>query len=309
MKIVFFGSDDFALAHLKALSNSDHDIVGCVTQPDRKRDRGMKLTVSPLKEYADKNRIPCLQPDDINNANFAEELSELNADIFVVIAYGRILPQSILDIPPKGAVNVHGSLLPKYRGAAPINWAIINGDKQTGLSVIVMNTKMDAGDILGQKEVAIATDDTSISLRAKMMDVGPHLLLDVLSDIENGKANPVKQNESEVTAASKLTKEMGEIDWAKSAEEIYNLIRGLLPWPAAFCCCNDKKMKILSSKIVSQESTGKPGEVVCVDNNEVHINTGRGVLALLEVQPESAKRMSAAEFLCGQRLKEGCQFV
>jgi len=258
MKIIFFGSDDFANAHLESLIASDHIISACVTQPDRPKGRGMKVVQSPIKTCAVKNNIEVLQPNDIKTSSFEEQLKNFNTDLFVVIAYGRILSLSILDIPGMGAINVHASLLPKYRGAAPINWAIINGEKETGLTIIKINPQMDAGDILSQANFKIGSEDTSISIRAKMLKEGPSLLLSTVKTLRKGEIKARKQDERKVTLAPKLTKEMGLIQWDKPAGDIHNLTRGLLPWPSAYTYFKGKMLKVLSTEVVKDSGLQVP---------------------------------------------------
>ncbi len=309
MKIVFFGSDDFALAHLEKLFSSSHEILACVTQPDRPKGRGMKVVLPPIKEFALSKNLLCLQPNDVKGHVFSDELKRLNADVFIVIAYGRILPQSILDIPGKMPINIHGSLLPRYRGAAPINWAVINGETKTGLTAIVMNSKMDAGDILGQVEVDIEKKDTAHSLRAKMMNIGAEFLLDILDSIAKDTHVLRKQNEADVTIASKLTKELGGIDWNQSSVLINNLIRGLLPWPGAFTQYKGKQLKILDSEIIPCDTAeAEPGAVLSVDKKGINVATADGALCLKEVQLQSSKRMEASAFVVGHKIEEGMQF-
>jgi len=323
MKIIFFGSDDFAQTHLEALMDSSHEVVACVTQPDRPRNRGMKMAVSPIKECARKYNIPALQPENIKDPGLIKELQSFEADLFVVIAYGRILPIDILNIPKLYAINMHGSLLPKYRGAAPINWVIINGETETGLSIIKMNTAMDAGDILAQRTVVILPEDTSATLRAKMMQEGAGFLLETVDNIaganlcvrpnqgQTHRSAPTKQDENHVTYAPKLTKELGCIDWNKSIVEIHNLVRGLLPWPSAYTFYEDKQLKILHTEIVQQQNQGslQPGEVVEINPQGFCVAAGNsGVCLVKEVQLAGSKRMDAASFVRGHHMEVGFQF-
>lgn len=309
MKIVFFGSDDFALRHLTHLYGSLHTVVACVTQPDRPKGRGMNMVLSPIKQFSIEKKIPCLQPSNMGERLFFNTLKGLEAEVFVVIAFGRILPKEILELPSVAPVNVHGSLLPKYRGAAPINWAIINGEKKTGLSIIAMNTRMDAGDILAQKEIVIDDNDTSITLREKMMVSGPEFLIETLDNIKSRLNNTVRQSEKDVTIAPKLSKELGKIDWTKSAQQIRNLIRGLLPWPGAFTSHKKKSLKILNAEVACGSSQGfNPAEIVKLGKQGIEIASGQGTVLLTEVQPESSKRMSAYQFIIGHSLKVGENF-
>lgn len=318
MKIVFFGSDDFAEFYLRALLDSPHQVVACVTQPDRPKDRGMKITVSPIKKIAQMRGIPVLQPEQLKNNNeFLESLKEFCADVFVVISYGRFLTSEILLLAPLGALNVHGSLLPKYRGAAPINWAIMNGETETGVTIFRLNAGMDAGEILIQEKITISDQMTSIDLRQAMMPIGARLLrvtLDRLAEMIPGTV----QDESKATFAPKLTKEMGHIDWYQPVRTIHNLVRGLLPWPSAHTFINGKMVKILKtniwdgsqclsagkaglSQISDQPASSAPGEILQIDESGIAVLTGDGILLVQQVQPEGKKVMDAASFARGQR--------
>lgn len=308
MKIIFFGSDDFAVAHLKGLLDNGHEVDACVAPPDRARGRGMDVQLSPVKAFALEHNIPVVQPENFQNIEMIEGLKEFEADIFVVIAYGRILPQVVLDIPEFGSINVHGSLLPKYRGAGPINWAIINGETETGLSIIRMNARMDAGDVISQKVVKIHHDETSITLREKLKKAGVGLLNQTLDKIENGKAEYVRQDESEVTYAPKLTKEMGRIDWSQPAEKIHNLVRGLLPWPGACTLFEGKQLKILKTEVSEVNGDADPGEVIDVGKDYFTVAAGCGALEIKYVHLADSKAMAAEEFLRGYPVKSGYVF-
>ena len=309
MKIIFFGSDGFAAKHMEALMASKHDVVGCVTQPDRPKGRGMKMVVSPIKELGVSVNMPVLQPTDLKDVIFLEELKALDADIFVVIAYGRFLPQELLDMPRHTPINVHGSILPKYRGAGPINWAIINGEKESGITVAKINAKMDSGDILATASVVIEDTDDASTLRQKMLRVGPKSLIEVLDAIESGKETVESQDESRVTLAPKLTKELGHIDWSKSAVEIFNLMRGLVPWPNAYTFYEGKFLKILSADVVEGDSSKQYGEVVDINEEGFSVQAAQGVLLIKEVHLESSKRMCAKDFLLGHQLFVGFKFT
>jgi len=308
MKIIFFGSDDFAATHLEALIRSEHKVVGCVTQPDKPKGRGMKDLSLPVKDCARDNSIRVLQPADLNDDAFLAALRDLDAEMFVVIAYGRILSSEILAIPKKYAVNVHGSLLPKYRGAAPINWAIINGDVKTGVSIIKMNKKMDAGEVIAMEELPIGANDTSSFVRAEMAILGSDLLLRVLKSVEKQAETCVQQNEKEVTFAPKLTRELGKIDWSKSAIAIHNLVRGLLPWPGAYTEYQAKTLKIISTQVIEHDTRALPGEVVEVGSQGIVIATGKGVILVKEVHLQSSKPMDARSFTAGHKIEPGFRF-
>ncbi|MBP9853943.1 MAG: methionyl-tRNA formyltransferase [Candidatus Omnitrophica bacterium] len=306
MKIIFFGSDDFASAHLDRMIQHKMNVVACVTQPDRPKGRGMKVLFSPVKESAIKNSIPVLQPDDLKSSNFIQELKKFDADLFVVIAYGRFLPSSVLKIPKIMAINVHGSLLPQYRGAAPINWAIINGESTTGLTIIKLNPRMDAGEIISAEKVIIQLEDNSMTLRQKMISKGCELLIRTIELIKTKQYKLIPQDEKLATFAPKLSRELGMIEWKKqSAEEIHNLVRGLLPWPAAQSSINGIAIKILKTEVVSQSKSGKPGEILEIDKRGMTVSTGNGALLIKEVHPPSSKQMTTDEFTRGHPVKVG----
>ena len=306
MKIIFFGSDDFAQAHLEEILAQQFDVVATVTQPDRPKGRGMAMHVSPIKEVAQQHGIDCLQPTDLKEDDFIQALRAYDADLFVVIAYGRFLPQTLLDLPNKGAINVHGSLLPKYRGAAPINWAIINGEKETGVTVMFLNRRMDAGDIIAQTIVPIDAQETAVTLRQKMIRCGKETLTCVIKQFEDGDVLTQPQKESQVTFAPKLTKDLGQIDWTKPAIAIDRFVRGLQPWPGAYTFLDKKILKILDVEPI--EGKGNPGELVAMGDESMDIATGNGLLRVHHVHLQDAKAMSAANFLRGQRIQVGFSF-
>lgn len=306
MKIVFFGSDDFAAAHLRDLIASSGDVVGCVTQPDRPKGRGMKMNVSPIKVVGQEHGLTVLQPDSLRDAGFIAELKALDADLFVVIAYGRFLPGELLTMPPAGAINLHPSLLPLYRGAAPINWAIIRGETTTGISIILLNTRMDAGDVIGRTEVDIRPGDTAVTLRERMIPIGCRLLRDTIEKLGRGDCPARPQDPAAVTLAPKLTKAAGQISWERqSAEEVHNLVRGLLPWPAAYTSIAGKTVKLLVTEPIPAESSGSPGEIITVDKEFITVRACTGAVKILEVHPESAKAMTAGELIRGYHLQVG----
>lgn len=309
MRIIFFGSDDFAATNLEALIKSSHQIVACVTPPDKPKGRHLKVGYSPVKECALQNDIDILQPVDFKEGSFVEKLKDYHADLFVVIAYGRILPRIILSIPKIFCINVHGSLLPKYRGAAPINWAIINGDQLTGVSIIKMNHKMDAGEIIVQTKLKIDQGDTALTLREKMAPLSADLLLSSVSAIENNDYVLTMQNEDNVSFAPILTKNHGLISWKKSAVEIHNLIRGLCPWPGAFTHFQGKILKILETQVLNIDSSSTfPGEVINITPPGVVISTPQNALLVKRVHLESSKPMDSKDFAIGHRLAVGFKF-
>jgi len=306
MNIIFFGSDDFALTHLETLCHSEHKVLACVTQPDRPKGRGLPMTVSVIKEFSVKNKIPVFQPTDLHDQNFIEELGRLQSDIFVVIAYGRILPTEILSIPKIFSVNVHASLLPRYRGAAPINWAIINGDTKTGVTLIKMNELMDAGEIIAQETVTIEENDNATTLRARLAKASGPLLLHTLKSIHDNKFHLTKQDLSKVSYAPKLTKDLGVIRWEEKATTIHNLVRGLIPWPNAFSYVKGKRFKILETEVIEDfDSRCQAGEVFSVSREGIDVMAGYGALSIKKVQPDNGKPMEAHSFASGYKIGVG----
>ena len=302
----FFGSDDFAAAHLKSLIEAGEEVVGCVTQRDRPKGRGMKMSVSPLKSLAIEHDIPVLQPASLQGSNFIAQLSALRAALFVVIAYGRLLPQAVLDIPDIYTINVHPSLLPRYRGAAPINWAIIHGNAVTGISIIRLNVKMDAGDVIAQTEITIDPQDTAMTLRSRMVSVGAKLLLDTIENIGNRQIKPQPQDPGCVSLAPKLSKELGAIDWKnQSANQIHNLVRGLLPWPTAFTSYEGKVIKLLRTKYTDENRDHVPGRIIHIDKAAITVAAKSGTVSICELLPASSKAMSADEFVRGYHVQVG----
>ena len=309
MKIVFFGSDDFAAKNLENLIGSRHDVLACVTQPDRPKGRSLRITAPQVKLVAGENNIDVLQPRNLKDEDFLDCLKDYNADIFVVIAYGRILPDVVLAIPKIFCINVHGSLLPRYRGAAPINWAIINGEKQTGITIAKINQDLDSGDVLAQRTVDIRDNDTSVVLREKMIQKSIPFLLECLKDVEKGSLRLESQNAENVTYAPKLKKEMGLISWSETSQKIHNLIRGLLPWPSAFTYYEGKILKILESEVVASFSKDAiPGEILAISKQGFIVNTSQQALLVKKVHPESSKPMDAKSFVVGHKLDVGFIF-
>lgn len=302
MRIIFFGTPEFAVPSLKALLKSDDEIVAVVTQTDKGAGRGRKIHYSPIKEVAMKSGIKILQPENLKDRDFIDEFSSLRPDMIIVVAYGRILPPQILNMVPFGCINVHASLLPKYRGAAPIQWAIINGEKETGITTMFMDEGIDTGDILLQEKVIISDEDNSETLSEKLSHLGASLLLKTILGLKEGSIKPVPQ-EGVATYAPPLKKEDGKINWSKSAEEIFNLIRGLYPWPCAYCYLNDERIKLIRAKAL--DGSGFPGRIERAKKGELVIGTGRGLISLEELQPEGKRRMSVESFLHGRKLKEG----
>ena len=305
MKIVFMGTPDFAVGTLEAIIEAGHEVLLVVTQPDKPKGRSGALQYTPVKECALAHGIEVFQPTKIRLEENVAFLRKYEADIFVVAAFGQILPKSILDMPKYGCINVHASLLPKYRGAAPIQWAVINGDKVTGVTIQQMDIGVDTGDIILTKELAISEEETGGGLFDKLAVVGAEACLEALEQIANGTATRTPQNHDEATHVSMISKEFGNIDWNKSAAEIERLIRGLNPWPSAYTKLDGKTFKIWKAKVVSEENEYATGCIIRVGKGEMLVQTGNGVLSLLEVQLEGKKRMEVDAFLRGYQVEEG----
>ena len=305
MKIIFMGTPDFAVGTLEAIIEAGHEVLLVVTQPDKPKGRSGALQYTPVKECALAHGIEVFQPVKIRLEENVEFLRKYEADIFVVAAFGQILPKSILDMPKYGCINVHASLLPKYRGAAPIQWAVINGDSVTGVTIQQMDIGVDTGDIILTKELAVSEDETGGGLFDKLAVVGAEACLEALEQIANGTATRTPQNHEEATHVSMISKEFGNIDWEKSAAEIERLIRGLNPWPSAYTKLDGKTFKIWKAKVVSEENEYATGCIIHVGKGEMEVQTGKGALSLLEVQLEGKKRMEIDAFLRGYHVDEG----
>jgi methionyl-tRNA formyltransferase len=305
MKIVFFGSSEFAVPSLKRLLDSPHEVSAVVTQPDRKKGRSLKVSETPVKKLASKKKISIHQPENAGNKESLKYLKSLRADLFVVVAFGQILTKATLDIPKSCSVNLHASLLPKYRGAAPVSRAIMNGEKRTGLSIIRMNEGMDAGDIILQRPVEIGKEDTSETLNRKLSDLGAILLLDAVRLIGEDKAVFKKQNDRAATLAPKLTKKDGLIDWNKTSKEVHNKVRGTLPWPSAFTFLDGKILKIRKSTALPSHDKLNPGEIIDIQKDGLTVACGQSLLIVREVQLEGRKMMDAASFARGRNIEKG----
>lgn len=297
MKIVFMGTPDFAVPSLTALLESGHEILAVFTQPDKPKGRGHKLQAPPVKELAVSKGIPVFQPATLRTPEAAEVLRKLDPELIVVAAYGKLLPPEVLHIPPRGCINVHGSILPKYRGAAPIQWAVLNGDKTTGVTIQQMAEGMDTGDILTTVETPIGENETSGELFDRLKILGAELLIKTIEDLEN--IQPQAQNDAEATHAPMIRKEMAQIDWTRSAEKIHDLVRGMSPWPVAFCTLGEKRVKVFSVRVVNAK--GEPGEIILQDG-EMTVCCGENALQILEMQPENGKRMRGADYLRGHTI-------
>jgi len=306
MRVVFMGSPDFAVPSLRALAESRHQLAAVVTQPDRPRGRGKKLIPTPVKQLANLLGLPVLQPEKLSAIK--GELQEINPEVIVVVAFGKILRREILDIPPLGCINVHASLLPKYRGAAPIHRAIINGEKYTGITTMFMDPGLDTGDMILKEKVVIGDNDTVGELHDNLAETGARLLIETLDRVEAGTAAGIPQNDEEATYAPPLTREDEIIDWTKPSRRIKDLVRGLNPWPGARTTLAGKILKIWQAEDagVSVEGTGPPGSVAGVDPNRgIVVQAGQGKVLITELQLQGGKRMNAPEFLRGHSIPPG----
>ena len=315
LNVIFMGTPDFARDSLKAIDEAGYKILGVVTNPDRQKGRGMKMIYSPVKEYALEKGFDVYQPEKVKkNTEFIEKIKSLNPDVICVVAYGKILPKELLDIPKYGCINVHGSLLPKYRGAAPIQWAVINGEKETGITTMMMDEGMDTGDMLLTEKVQIGEDETTGELWDRLSKIGGSLLVKTLKQIEDGTVKRVKQGD-DFTLAPMLNKEMSKIDWNKTAKEIKNLCRGLNPIMGLYSFVDEKKIKIWKVQNVTIEEfkerfgeyeESKPGTVILSDAKKgLFISTRDGIIEVLEIQAENAKRMNVGDFLRGNNIPIG----
>src|SRR6476619_964790 len=280
MRIVFMGTPEFAVPSLEALLKSDDRVVGIVTQPDRPRGRGQRLSPLPVKFIAQREQIPVLQPAKMKDPSFMAELSGWDPDVIAVAAFGRILPLAILSLPPRGCINVHGSLLPKYRGAGPIQWALINGETETGITTMLMDEGMDTGAILLQATMVLGPDETAGSLSSRLADLGGRLLAATLAQFKTGTRTPRLQDNGQATLAPLLKKEDGAVDWTLSATAIANRIRGLTPWPVAYTFLRADRWTISRSVVLDEATTLAPGEIIALTKDAIHVATGQGVLAI-----------------------------
>ena len=307
MKIVYMGTPDFAVPPLRALAESEYEIAAVVTQPDKPKGRGKTLLPTPVKEEALKYKIPVYQPEKVRDPEFGKLLEKIRPDVIVVAAFGQIIPKSILDLPKYGCINIHASLLPKYRGAAPIQQAVIDGEKESGVTIMRMGTgPVDTGDMIAKAVVPLAKDETGGSLFDKLALTGAELLIKTLPSIFDGTAVYEKQPEESPTPyASMITKQMGLLDFSRSAAELERLVRGMNPWPSAYTWLNGKSLKVWKSEAVSESCGAAPGTIVAVDKSGIRVACGRGILVLKEVQLEGKKRMETEAFLRGYRIAPG----
>lgn len=300
MRIVFMGTPEFAVPPLRALIGSEHEVCGVFTQPDKPKNRGMKLQPTPVKELAITHEIPVFQPTTLRDGGAFAQLKALEPDLIVVAAYGKLLPPDILALPRLGCINIHSSLLPKYRGAAPINWAILNGESESGVTIMYMAEGMDTGDIIASAATPISLDETAQELYDRLSQMGAELLLRVLPDLEAGVVKAAAQDEAQASHAPMLTKELSPIRWELTARQIHDQVRGLQPWPAAVAEIDGVRCKILRTALTGEHTNRAPGAFVQADKRGLKVACGNGeVVELVELQPDGKKRMSAAAFLLG----------
>jgi len=308
LRIVFMGTPDFAVPALQALIDGPDNVITVICQPDKKSGRGRKLSSPPTKILATEQNIPVLQPTAIRTEAFLDQIKALEPDLIIVAAYGKILPGSLLHLPPLGTINVHGSLLPKYRGAAPIQWAVIKGETETGVTIMQMDEGMDTGDILLPVSIPINDDDTAGSVFNKLANLGGKTLLDAIQLLKEDKLPPIKQDDSQVSLAPLLSKEMGHIDWTKDARTLHSLIRGLDPWPSAYGFLQEKRFRFFKPQIVVGNVNEIPGTLCQANKEGLLIATGKDYLLIKEIQPEGKKRMDVQSYLCGFTMPVGERF-
>lgn len=306
MRIVFMGTPDFAARALEAiLAAPGHECLAVFTQPDKPRGRGQKVSFSPVKSIALVHGIPVYQPEKIRQPEVREELARLNPDVIVVAAYGKILPVEILNLPPLGCINIHASLLPRYRGAAPIHWAIMNGEKETGITIMQMDEGMDTGDILAMESIPLGQDAQTGEIYEALALLGGRLLLETLAGLEAGNIQPVKQEEALATYAPMLDKGHEIIDWKRTAQQIHNQIRGMNPWPGVYTFFRKERLKVARSRLVNQVGTYDPGRIIGFSEDGILVGTVKGVVALSMVQPAGKKPMNARDFINGYKVQAG----
>lgn len=305
MNIIFMGTPDFSVPALKALVDKGHRVTAVVTQPDKPKGRGKAVQMTPVKEAALEMGISVYQPVRVREEGFLQQLEALKPEAIVVAAFGQILPQRLLDIPTYGCINIHASLLPKYRGAAPIQWAIIDGEKETGITTMQMNAGLDTGDILEKSIVPIDQGETGGSLHDKLSSAGGKLILSTLEKLEKGQLIPIPQTEEGTCYAKMLDKSLGKIDWSQEAVRLERLIRGLNPWPSAYTGLDGKTLKLWQAEVIEEDGQGEPGQVIKAEKNKLWVRTGKGVLSILSLQLEGKKRMDTGAFLRGYPIGEG----
>lgn len=305
MRALFMGTPDFAATILEKVIQAGHELIGVVTQPDKQKGRKQELSCSPVKELALQHGLSVYQPVKVKDAEFLQMIESLKPEIILVAAFGQILPRTLLDIPSYGCINVHASLLPKYRGAAPIQYSIIDGEQETGVTIMHMDVGIDTGDIILQKSIPITKEETGGSLFDKLAELGGDLLIEAMQQLENNTALRIPQENEKATYVKMIDKEMGKIDFTQPAEKLECLIRGLNPWPSAFTQLDGKTLKLWQAEVVHKEAKAEPGEVIEVNKDSIAVMTGEGILLIKELQLEGKKRMSADAFLRGYPVKVG----
>ena len=305
MRIAFMGTPEFAVPSLKALVEAGHEICGVFTQPDKPKNRGMKLQMPPVKEYALSVGLPVFQPARVRDGEALEILKGLEPELIAVAAYGKILPLEILELPRLGCINVHSSLLPKYRGAAPINWAILNGEDETGVTIMVMAEGMDTGDILAQRATPIPMEENAAQLFERLAQMGAELLVETVAQIGAGAVTPVPQDESGSSHAPMLSRELSPMNWEKTARQLHDQVRGLYPWPAATAVVDGVRCKILRTVLAGEAGKVAPGTVLQAGKKGLRVACGDGALEILELQPDGKKAMAASAFLMGHPIRTG----
>jgi len=301
------GTPEFAVPSLEMLVNEGYEVIAVVTQPDKPKGRGNKMAAPPVKEFALKHQIEVLQPDKIKTPEFIDQIKALKPDLLITAAYGKILSRELLEVPVHGCINVHGSLLPAYRGAAPINWAVINGEKKTGITTMYTDVGLDTGDMLLKKELEIGPDMTAGELHDKMAVLGAEVLKETLTALKNGTLQRIPQDDSQSSYAPMMNKELGQIDWSKNAEEIHNLVRGTNPWPGAYTFLNGNRMRVWKTSLVHGKSDAETanGKILKVDDEGILVKCKDGHLLIKEVQFDSSKRMSVGDYIRGHELHAG----
>ncbi|NMB24550.1 MAG: methionyl-tRNA formyltransferase [Firmicutes bacterium] len=305
MRLVFMGTPEFAVPSLRALIDEGWDIAAVVTQPDRRRGRGHRVSYSPIKEVALEAGLPVMQPEKVSDPEFVGKLQQIGADAIVVVAFGQIIPPSIVHMPPHGCINVHASLLPKYRGASPIHKAIIDGCQETGITTMLIDEGCDTGCILLQEQVAIADCDTAGTLEEKLAPIGARLLVKTLAKLQRGELEPIPQDEEGACYAHKLKRETGEIDWSMSSSDIANLVRGLTPWPGAFTCHRGQLLKIWEIECTKNQTTKGPGMIVDIADDGLIVSAGGELVCLSVVQPPNRPRMAGRDYANGYHVVPG----
>ncbi len=305
LRVVFMGTPDFAATILNRIIASGHEVIAVVTQPDKEKGRGKALSTSPVKELALEHQLPVYQPAKVREEGFIQTIRSLDPQVMIVAAFGQILPKALLDISPYGCINVHGSLLPKYRGAAPIQYSIIDGEKETGITIMYMDAGIDTGDMILQGKTEISEEETGGSLHDKLALLGADLLMEALNQIQEGKIKRIPQDHEKATYVKVLNKEMGKIDFEKSAVQIERLIRGLNPWPSAYTSLDGKMLKIWEARAEEADTDARPGEIIEVRKDAIVTATGNGLLVIKQLQQEGKKRMAADAFLRGYPVVAG----